>query len=101
MVFRAGYGSFFDRYVSPLDASHREKRFTGVRAGRDGTAAASLFATAQGGPLVAPAFGLPHLSSDLIRAWATPIASKPVPGAEYLLAKNLTLAAPTICLFMD
>jgi len=41
-----------------LDASHREKRFTGVRAGRGWNRAASLFATAQGGPLVAPAFGI-------------------------------------------
>src|SRR6266404_4175394 len=44
--------------------------------------------------------GLPHLSSDLIRAWRLPIASKPVPVRNTCLRK-ISRCAPTICLFME
>jgi len=92
-VFRAGYGVFFRSLRSrQFDATHREKRSQAFEQVMDGNAAAAFFAAAQGGPLVRLHSELPHLSSDLIRAWRLPIASRPV-RCEYLLAKNLTLRA--------
>src|SRR5882724_1874932 len=93
-VFRAGYGSFFDRYVLANLTRASEKRGSqAFEQVADGTAAASLFATAQGGPLVAPAFGI---APSVVRPdprMATPYSQQASAGAEYLLAKNLTLRA--------
>jgi TonB dependent receptor len=93
-VFRAGYGVFFDRYVlANLTRAIEKNGSQAFEQVVDGNAAASLFATAQGGPLVVPASGIapsifrpgPHL--------ATPYSQQASTGAEYLLAKNLTLRA--------
>src|SRR5258706_14848360 len=59
----------------------------------DGNAAASLFATAQGGPLVAPASGVAPTIFRPDPRMATPYSQQVSAGAEYLLAKNLTLRA--------
>src|SRR5258706_8214953 len=59
----------------------------------DGNAAASLFATAQGGPLVAPALGIAPSIFRPDPRMATPYSQQASAGAEYLLAKNLTLRA--------
>jgi len=91
-VFRAGYGVFFDRFV--LSNLTRAIEKNGLRAFEqvaDGNAATNLFVTAKGGPLVGPASGIapsilqpnPHI--------ATPYSQQVSSGAEYLLAKNLTL----------
>jgi hypothetical protein len=57
----------------------------------DGNAAASLFATAQGGVLAAPASGIaPSLFRPDPRM-ATPYSQQASAAAEYLLAKNLTV----------
>src|SRR5882724_11619725 len=93
-VFRAGYGSFFDRYVlANLTRAIEKNGSQAFEQVADGTAAASLFATAQGGPLVAPAFGI---APSVVRPdprMATPYSQQASAGAEYLLAKNLTLRA--------
>src|SRR6266852_2242049 len=93
-VFRAGYGVFFDRYVlanlTRVIEKNGSQAFEQVV---DRNAASSLFSAAQGGPLVAPAFGIapsifrpdPHME--------TPYSQQVSAGAEYLLAKNLTLRA--------
>src|SRR5229473_2359706 len=44
--------------------------------------------------------GLPHLSSDLIRAWRLPTVNKPAPVRNTCLRKILRCAL-TICLFME
>ena len=91
-VFRAGYGIFFDRYVLANLTRAIEKN--GVRAFEqvaDGNAAASLFAATEGGPLSAPA---PGIAPSIFRSepgMATPYSQQASAGAEYLLAKNLTL----------
>jgi len=93
-VFRAGYGVFFDRYV--LGNLMRAIEKNGSQAFEqvaDGDAAASLFAGAEGGPLVAPASGI---ASSIFRPdprMATPYSQQASVGAEYSLAKNLTLRA--------
>jgi len=93
-VFRTGYGIFFDRYVLANLARAIEKN--GSRAFEqvaDGNAAANLFAMAGGGPLAAPAQGI---APSVFRAdprLATPYSDQASAGAEYLLAKNLTLRA--------
>jgi len=93
-VFRAGYGVFFDRYVlanltRPIE-KNGSQAFEQVM---DGNAAASFFAAAQGGPLVAPAFGIAPSVFRPDPRMATPYSQQASAGAEYLLAKNLTLRA--------
>jgi hypothetical protein len=59
----------------------------------DGDAAAGIFATAQGGPLPSPA---PGIMPSIFRSdprMATPYSQQASGGAEYLLAKNLSLRA--------
>lgn len=93
-VFRAGYGIFFDRYVLANLARAIEKNGSqAFEQVADGGAAARLFALAKGGPLPASTSGIapsifrpdPHM--------ATPYSQQASVGAEYLLAKNLTLRA--------
>ena len=91
-VFRAGYGIFFDRYVLANLARAIEKN--GSRAFEqvaDGTAAANLFTSAQGGPASNPAPGIPPSIYQPNPRMATPYSQQASAGAEYLLAKNLTL----------
>lgn len=91
-VFRGGYGIFFDRFVLANLIRAIEKN--GVQAFEqvaDGTAAASLFATAQGASLSTPAKAIaPSIFSPDPRM-ATPYSQQASGGAEYLLAKNLTV----------
>ncbi|MCU1297721.1 MAG: TonB-dependent receptor, partial [Acidobacteriaceae bacterium] len=91
-VFRAGYGVFYDRYVLGDLARAIEKNGSqGFEQIADGNAATSLFAIAQGGPLIAPISGI---APSIFRAdprMATPYGQQASAGAEYLLAKNLTL----------
>ncbi len=91
-VFRAGYGIFFDRYVLVNLTRAIEKNgsqtFEQVA---DGNTSASIFAAATGGPLSAPA---PAIAPSIFRPdarMATPYSQQASAGAEYLLAKNLTL----------
>jgi hypothetical protein len=91
-VFRAGYGIFFDRYVLANLARAIEKNGSqAFEQVADGNASASLFAAAGGGPLSAPA---PSIAPSIFRPdprMATPYSQQASVGAEYLLAKNLTL----------
>jgi Carboxypeptidase regulatory-like domain/TonB dependent receptor/TonB-dependent Receptor Plug Domain len=93
-VFRAGYGIFFDRYVlANLTRAIEKNGSQGFEQVADGRVAASLFAAAQGGPLSAPAAGIaPSIFSPDPRM-ATPYSQQASAGAEYLLAKNLTVRA--------
>jgi carboxypeptidase family protein/TonB-dependent receptor-like protein len=93
-VLRAGYGIFFDRFVLANLTRAIEKN--GSRAFvqvADGGAAASLFAVAEGGPLAAPASGIAPSIFHADPRMATPYSQQASTGAEYLLAKNLTLRA--------
>ena len=93
-VFRAGYGVFFDRYVlANLTRAIETNGSQGFQQVADGSAAANLFAVAQGGPLSAPAKGIaPSIFSPDPRL-ATPYSQQVSAGAEYLLANNLTVRA--------
>jgi len=93
-VFRGGYGVFFDRFVLANLTRAIEKN--GVQAFEqvaDGSAAAGLFTSAQGGPLLAPAIGIAPSIFSPDPAMATPYSQQASAGAEYLLAKNLTVRA--------
>ncbi len=93
-VFRAGYGIFFDRYV--LANLTRAVEKNGIQAFEqvaDANVAVGIFATAQGGPLVAPVSGIaPSIFRPDPRI-ATPYSQQASAGTEYLLANNLTLHA--------
>ena len=84
-VFRAGYGIFFDRYVlANLTRAIEKNGSQAFEQVDDGNAAASLFATAQGGPLAAPASGIaPSLFRPDPRM-ATPYSQQGSAGAEIL-----------------
>ncbi len=93
-VFRAGYGVFFDRYVlANLTRAIEKDGSQAFEQVVDGNAAASLFAASQGGPLVAPASGIAPSIFRPDAQMATPYSQQASAGAEYLLAKNLTLRA--------
>jgi len=93
-VLRAGYGNFFDRYVlANLTRAIEKNGSQAFEQVADGNAAASLFAVAQGGPLVAPASGIAPSIFRPDPQMATPYSQQASAGAEYLLAKNLTLRA--------
>jgi hypothetical protein len=93
-VFRSGYGIFFDRYV--LGDLTRAIEKNGVQAFEQvaaGSAAANLFAAAEGGPLTSPA---PGIAPSIFRPdprLATPYSQQASAGVEYSVAKNLTLRA--------
>lgn len=93
-VLRGGYGIFFDRFVlANLTRALEENGAQALEQVADGTAAASLFASARGGSLSTPA---PAIAPSIFRAdprTATPYSEQASGGAEYLLAKNLTVRA--------
>ena len=93
-VFRVGYGIFFDRYVlANLTRAIEKNGSQAFEQVVDGNAAASLFAAAQGGPLVASASGIAPSIFRPDPRMATPYSQQGSAGAEYLLAKDLTLRA--------
>jgi outer membrane receptor for ferrienterochelin and colicin len=93
-VFRAGYGVFFDRYVlANLTRAIEKNGSQAFEQVADGSAAASLFALAQGGTLFAPVSGIAPTIFRPEPKMATPYSQQASAGAEYLLAKNLTLRA--------
>lgn len=93
-VLRAGYGIFFDRAV--LANLSRAVQKNGVQAFEqvaDGHAAVTLFQSSAGASLNAPAPGiLPSIFTADSRM-ATPYSQQTSAGAQYLLAKNLTVRA--------
>ena len=91
-VFRAGYGIFFDRYVlANLTRAIEKNGSQAFEQVADRNAAASLFAAAQGGSLVAPASGIAPSIFRPDPGMVTPYSQQASAGAEYLIAKNLTL----------
>jgi len=93
-VFRAGYGVFFDRYI--LANISRAIEVNGSQAFEqvvDGNAAATLFAAAHGGSLAAPAPGVASSIFEPDPRLPTPYSQQASAGAEYLVAKNITLRA--------
>ena len=93
-VLRAGYGIFFDRYVlANLTRAIEKNGSQAFEQVADGNVAANLFAAAQGGPLSAPAAGIAPSIFRPDPRMATPYSQQASAGAEYLLAKNLTLRA--------
>src|SRR5882724_6953007 len=91
-VFRAGYGIFFDRYVlANLTRAIDKNGSQAFEQVAEGNATASLFAAAQGGPLLAPASGIAPSIFQPGPRMATPYSQQASAGAEYLVAKNLTL----------
>jgi Carboxypeptidase regulatory-like domain/TonB dependent receptor/TonB-dependent Receptor Plug Domain len=93
-VFRAGYGIFFDRYIlANLTRAFEKNGVQAFEQVADGTAAANLFASMQGGRLPVPAA---EIAPSIFRPdarMATPYSQQASAGAECLLAKNLTLRA--------
>jgi TonB dependent receptor/Carboxypeptidase regulatory-like domain/TonB-dependent Receptor Plug Domain len=93
-VFRAGYGIFFDRHVlANLTRAIEKNGSQAFEQVADGNAATSIFAAAGGGRLTAP---VPGIAPSIFRPdprMATPYSQQASAGAEYLLAKNLTLRA--------
>jgi len=91
-IFRAGYGIFFDRYVLANLARAIEKNGSqGFEQVADGTAATNRFALGAGGLLSAP---VPAIAPSIFRPdrrMSTPYSQQASAGAEYLLAKNLTV----------
>jgi hypothetical protein len=93
-VLRAGYGIFFDRYVlANLTRAIEKNGSQAFEQVADGGAAASLFAVAEGGPLAAPILGIAPSIFHADPRMATAYSQQASAGAEYLLAKNLTLRA--------
>jgi hypothetical protein len=92
LVFRAGYGIFFDRYVlANLTRAIEKNGSQAFEQVADGSTAPNVFASTQGGPLSAPtAVIAPSIFRPDPRL-ATPYSQQASAGAEYLLAKNLTL----------
>jgi outer membrane receptor for ferrienterochelin and colicin len=94
LVFRAGYGVFFDRYVlANLTRAIQKNGSQAFEQVADGQAAASLFTAAQGGRLVEPVSGIAPSIFRPEPQMATPYSQQASAGAEYLLASNLTLRA--------
>jgi outer membrane receptor for ferrienterochelin and colicin len=91
-VFRAGYGIFFDRYVlANLTRAVEKNGSVAFEQVADGNALASLFALAGGGPLSPPAPAIAPSIFNSDARMATPYSQQASAGAEYLLAKNLTI----------
>jgi Carboxypeptidase regulatory-like domain/TonB dependent receptor-like, beta-barrel/TonB-dependent Receptor Plug Domain len=91
-VLRTGYGIFFDRYVlANLTRAIEKNGAQAFEQVADGDKAASLFAAAEGGPLIAPAQGIMPSMFRPDPGLATPYSQQASAGAEYLLVKNLTL----------
>lgn len=91
-VFRAGYGVFFDRSIlANLTGAIEANGLQGFQQVVDGSSAASLFAAAGGGSLTNPAVGIAPSIFRPGPRMATPYSQQASTGAEYLLAKNLTL----------
>jgi Carboxypeptidase regulatory-like domain/TonB dependent receptor/TonB-dependent Receptor Plug Domain len=94
---RAGYGIFFDRYVlADLTRAIEKNGLQAFEQVADGNVAANLFAAAQGGPLSAPAAAIAPSIFRPDSRMATPYSQQLSVGAEYLLAKNLTLRSDYI-----
>jgi hypothetical protein len=91
-VFRAGYGIFSDRQVlANLTRAVVQNGIGAFQQIADSAAAANVLAAARGGPLAAPAAGI---TPSIFRAdprMRTPYSQQTSAGAEYLIAKNLTL----------
>jgi carboxypeptidase family protein/TonB-dependent receptor-like protein len=94
LVFRAGYGVFFDRYALASLARTLEKNGTqAFEQVADGAAAASLFFESEGGPLLSPALGIAPSIYTADPRLSTPYTQQASAGMEYQLALNLTLRA--------
>ena len=92
LVFRAGYGIFFDRYVlANLSRAVDKNGSQAFEQVADADSAISFFTAAQGGPLVAPVSGISPSIFQPDPRMATPYSQQASAGVEYLLAKNLTI----------
>jgi Carboxypeptidase regulatory-like domain/TonB dependent receptor-like, beta-barrel/TonB-dependent Receptor Plug Domain len=90
-VLRAGYGIFFDRDVlASLTRAIEQNGANGFEQVADGTAAATIFAAAQGGSLAAPVAGIAPSIFRPDPRMATPYSQQASAGSEYLIAKDLT-----------
>jgi len=85
---------FFDRYVlANLTRATGTNGLQGIGQAADSALTADLLATAQGGPQSTPS---PTIAPSIFGpdpGMATPYSQQASAGAEYLLAKNLTLRA--------
>jgi hypothetical protein len=91
-VLRAGYGIFFDRYVlADLTRAIEKNGSQAFEQVADGDAAAGVFAAAQGGALASPLAGIAPSIFRSDSRMATPYSQQASAGAEYAVAKNLTL----------
>lgn len=94
LIFRAGYGVFFDRYALASLARVLEKNGTqAFEQVADGAAATSLFFESEGGPLLSPVVGIAPSIYTADPRLSTPYTQQASAGMEYRLALNLTLRA--------
>ena len=94
LVFRAGYGVFFDRQVlANLTRAIQTNGVQGFEQVFDGAAAANLFAASHGGPLAAPSPGVAPSIFQTAPGLPTPYSQQASAGAEYLVADKLTARA--------
>src|SRR6267154_1410117 len=92
LVFRSGYGIFFDRYVlANLTRAIDKNGAHAFEQVADGNTAISLFTMAQDGPLAFPTSGIAPSIFRPDPSMATSYSQQASAGAEYLLAKNLTI----------
>jgi hypothetical protein len=93
-VVRAGYGIFFDRSVlANLTRAIEKNGSQAYEQVADGNAAAAIFSIAQGGALVFPAMGIAPSIFRPDSRMATPYSQQASLGAEYAVAKDLTVRA--------
>jgi hypothetical protein len=92
LVFRAGYGIFFDRYIlANLTRAIAKNGSQGFEQVANGTLASTMFAAADGGTQPIAASGIAPSIFRPDPRLKTPFSQQASAGAEYSLAPNMTL----------
>ena len=93
-VVRAGYGIFFDRYVlANLTRALQKNGTNAFEQVLEGSAAATAFQAASGGPLIAPIAGLSPSIYPPDTGLATPYSQQTSFSVEHQIARDLTASA--------
>jgi hypothetical protein len=93
-VLRAGYGIFFDRYVlANLTRALQKNGINAFEQVLEGSAAATAFRAASGGPLIAPIAGLSWSIYRPDTGLATPYSQQTSFSVEHQIARDLSASA--------